>query len=626
MASRGMQAVGLFGSGFAALRQGTARPLLRKCDRSWSLLLTAWMNPSDTSLAGPVTITTPAGAPDEPGTPVRHPRSGEEQQWLQRFQRWYEPVLVFLLALATRLPHLNHVPHKDELNHLLAARALLETGTLEMAPGASPYERAWGFTYLVAGVFRLVGENLVAGRVPALLAGAALAVVIFWWVRREAGRLGGWVAGLLMIFSPVAIMLSQWIRFYTIHALLFVAACLLVFQAMSSAPQTFRTRASMLAAAVICLLLALHLQVLTLVGAAALGLWVVLVGLPAAYRRVSSPGSRLWLTAGLSLLAVTLVAAVVLSGFLDHLRGLAGYADLWALERTDDTRYYHRLLLGQYPTLWTLFPLALLIAAASRWRAALLCATVFGAAFVVHSLAAWKAERYLFYALPLFFAAWGIAVGSATPWVMQRARMALRAATRKPLPARAEGVIIALILAGVALFAAFGNPASSYAVKVMTVGDAEWRGWGGYRGNPDWVAAGNAVAADLARADVVMGSYDVTALYALNRLDYLLRRVGSTEGDVPDFHIRSKSGVPIVSTPGALQLVMTCYRSGLIFIERTHHGADWSVTPELVHHLEEHAELIPLPEEWRLFVYRWSTSDPQEAAACEALSRNSRHP
>jgi hypothetical protein len=51
---------------------------------------------------------------------------------------------VFLLALATRLPHLDHVPHKDELNHVLAARALLERGTLEIVAGAAPYDRAWG--------------------------------------------------------------------------------------------------------------------------------------------------------------------------------------------------------------------------------------------------------------------------------------------------------------------------------------------------------------------------------------------------------------------------------------------------------------------------------------------------
>jgi hypothetical protein len=115
-----------------------------------------------------------------------------------------------------------------------------------------------GFTYLVAGIFRVFGESLVTGRLPALFAGAALALALFVWVRSEVGRLGGWVATLPMIFSPLGLMLSQWVRFYTIHSLLFFVACMLVYRAASSAATPGLTRVALAAGAAVCLALALH--------------------------------------------------------------------------------------------------------------------------------------------------------------------------------------------------------------------------------------------------------------------------------------------------------------------------------------------------------------------------------
>jgi hypothetical protein len=533
-----------------------------------------------------------------------------------RLNYWYEPVLVFGLAVAARIPQLDHVPHKDELNHVLAARALLERGTLEIVAGAAPYDRAWAFTYLVAGIFRVFGESLIAARLPALIAGAILASALFLWVRSEVGRLGGWIAALLMVVSPMALVLSQWVRFYTIHALLFFLACILVYQALSSARLPRRTRGWLIAVAVMCLALALHLQVLTVIGTAGLVLWAVLVGLPEGFSRVPSRRGRWWLAGSLTALALAAIAALAVSGFLGWLRVMAGYVDLWAMDR--GPRYYHYVLYDRYPTLWALLPLALVIAAAARWKATLLCGCVFGVAIVGHSLAAWRDERYLFYVLPMFFAAWGIAVGAATPWVAERARLALRAAAGRRLPERAEKSLAAIVLVGIAIFAAIGNPATaSYPIKMMIRGDV---GSGWDRQHPDWVAAGAALAPEVAQADVILASYDVTAVYALNRLDYLLRRVGTAERDRTDFSIRGKTKVPVISTPQALEAVMSCHRTGLVFIERSHFGAPWSVTPQLARYLEANTEQVHLPVEWRLIVFRWVTPAPPVDDSCPPLS------
>jgi 4-amino-4-deoxy-L-arabinose transferase-like glycosyltransferase len=535
-----------------------------------------------------------------------------------RLTYWYEPVLVFVLAVAARIPHLDHVPHKDELNHVLAARALLERGTLEIVAGAVPYDRAWGFTYLVAGIFRVFGESLVAARMPALIAGALLASALFLWVRSEVGRLGGWIAALLMVVSPLALVLSQWVRFYTIHALLFFLACILVYQAFSSARVPLRTRGWLIAMAVACLALALHLQILTVIGIAGLGLWAVLVGLPEGFARVPSRRGRWWLAGSLTALGLVAIAALAAFGFFGWLRAMAGHVDLWAMDRVP--RYYHYLLHDRYPTLWALLPLALVIAAAARWRAALLCACVFGVAFVAHSLAAWRDERYLFYVLPMFFAAWGMAIGAATPWVADRAGLAVRTAAGRRLPVRAEKSLVVMALVAIAVFAALGNPATtSYPVKMLVRGDAGSSVWDRFRQDSDWVAAGAALAPEVAQTDVIVASYDITAVYALNRLDYLLGRFGSARGDRPDFSIKGKTAAPVVSTPQALAAVMACHRTGLVFIERTHFGAPYRVTPRLARYLEANAEKVHLPEEWRLVVFRWVTPTPPVDDSCPTL-------
>jgi hypothetical protein len=61
---------------------------------------------------------------------------------------------------------------------------------------------------------------------------------------------------------------------------------------------------------------------------------------------------------------------------------MATYTPFWAESRADHARYYHQLFLNRYGVLWTLFPLAALLAVAAHPRPALLAVCVFGVAFV----------------------------------------------------------------------------------------------------------------------------------------------------------------------------------------------------------------------------------------------------
>jgi hypothetical protein len=532
-----------------------------------------------------------------------------------------EALLVFAIAMGARLMQLDHVPHKDELNHVLAARALLENGTLEIVPGGVPYTRVWGFTYLVAGLFRMFGESLVVARLPAVVAGAALVLLLFLWVRSEAGRVGAWFAALLLAFVPVSLQLSQWVRFYTPHALLFFAGCLLVYRLLSPPLPDRRRGIGLAAAAVLCFAIALHMHKLTVIGAAGLGLWVACVAPQLIGERFPKRRERVIIAAAATGAAVLVAALLVFSGYGRTLLRLAGHAPMWAQGRVDDVRFYHRIYLDLYGPLWTLFPLAALLALAARPKAALLAVCIFGLAFTTHSLLAWKQERYLFYALPFFFALWGMALGSALPWLKVRLRGLLRAGPARMLPDRAREFVATLMLVGVAAFAAFGTPAVSYGHKMLTVPDAEWR-WGTYRGEPDWRAAAHFLGPQLADAEVVVGSHDVAAYHGLGRLDYLLRRVNSGPSVAGEMMLNDKIPVPVLSSPEALATVLSCHPRGLVIIERGHWRNPWIVTPAMVDLLEANTIPVPLPEGWRLVAYRWdSTGRVPNAEACAAYRR-----
>ena len=113
--------------------------------------------------------------------------------------------------------------HPDEYYHILAAQGLLATGEPRIAEGI--YTRVYLHTWLVAQSFALFGESLAASRVPSLLATAALVVVMFVWLRREAGNLAAWIGAGLFAISPFAVDVAQFCRFYALQALaMFVTA------------------------------------------------------------------------------------------------------------------------------------------------------------------------------------------------------------------------------------------------------------------------------------------------------------------------------------------------------------------------------------------------------------------
>ena len=145
------------------------------------------------------------------------------------------------------------------------------------------------------------------------------------------------------------------------------------------------------------------------------------------------------LALGAAVLVAAVAALAIQRGAFAHQLALFSYVDQWAAANRHNVRYYHDIFLDQYATIWTLFPLLAILALYRNGRAALFCLVPFAVVFVVHSLAAWKAERYLFSAMPMFFAVAGIGIAEGASRVRPAFEGALDwLARHSALPSRAH--------------------------------------------------------------------------------------------------------------------------------------------------------------------------------------------
>jgi 4-amino-4-deoxy-L-arabinose transferase-like glycosyltransferase len=526
------------------------------------------------------------------------------------------PLAVFAIALTIRLIGLHHTPYVDELNHVMAAHSLLARGTYELTPGGEPYTRARLFTWLVAALYRVFGESLAIARMPAVLAGAALVTVLFVWVRSVAGRAAAWIAAMLFCFEPQSMYLSQLARFYTIQTLCFFGGAILVYRVVTDRTLGTSRALRLGIGALLLFLLALHFQIITLIGIAGVLLWAIA---DRVRPRLTSAQMAL-AVGGVALIGLFALAAIARGAFASHL-ALFNYVDQWAAANRYNVRYYHDVFLDQYATIWTIFPLLVILAIYLNGRAASFCLVPFVVAFVVHSLAAWKAERYLFSVMPMFFAVVGMGVAEGARRVRPAFEGVVEWAAGVSLTPRARALGTTVLFAVVALFAAFSNGATSYALKMMLVKDADWQLAVLYRGQPDWDAAKAVLVPQVDSSAVVVSTSELKSLYYLNRADVLLSvdYLGDPRHPGPEFTLFRKLARPVVSTTQSLDQLRACYSTGLVLAEHGQWRTPWSVKSGVADYIETTLDPVHLAPSTRLLAYRWRTSIPDSTADCARI-------
>ena len=526
--------------------------------------------------------------------------------------------LLCALAMVVRLVHIDFAPDVDEMNDLLAARSLIAHGA-PLLDGIHPYTRARLFTYLVAGFMRLFGETLVVARLPSVLAGVALVALVYWWVRAMAGRWAGGIAALLLAVSPDAIFHSQLVRFYELHALLFFVGAVAVYRLTETPLERSQVLAPAMVAA-FALLLALHLQILTAVGLAGLGVWAMITVGPRLIDRLAAHRHRVWIGGAVVVSVAALALLLVRSGAVSSAIRLFNYSDAWAADSRHNVRFYHWVLLEDYPTFWTLFPVIVLLAAARRARAAAFCAVIFGVAFVFHSLAAWKHMRYLQYAMPFYFALVGMGVAEVLPALHRRMQRVQRMLPRPFASRRWRSLLAAGGIAVTALFLFAGNSAFPMMLRMLAPSGSDADPVLAYR-KSDWRPVALRLRALSDSAAVLVSSSDLKALYYLGRLDVILYRdhLYSDQGWAPEFGEFDKLGRPVISTPASVERLVSCYPTGLVIVEDGAWHAPWGVPTATAEYLETSLVRVPMPPQSRLKVFRWRTPAAKLTAPCSIV-------
>ncbi|MEM6552996.1 MAG: glycosyltransferase family 39 protein [Planctomycetota bacterium] len=528
-------------------------------------------------------------------------------------------VLVAVAAVA-RLGYPVEGGHFDEYYHLLAARGVLAGDGLAIGDSGY-YPRAAMFTYTVAASTAVFGDSEWAGRLPSVLCGIGIVLLLGLWAWRQAGPRAGWATGLIAAGLPVLIQLSTICRFYTMHVLLVLIASWAVYRVMDTRFGIGWKRIGglgLLAAG--CLALAYPLQKTTLVVGVILAGWVVATWL----RRGVSPmwvGRRrgyLMLAAGACVLGVLVLAAAWQTGVLAEQWTKYRAAAVWSQGKADDFKWYHRWMLERYGVLYLGLPLLVVAGMGRNFRLVAFALWIFVGGMLAQSLGGMKAERYLSYALPFLVLIWGIGLAELLPQVVRLADWVVRRLTGRasgqgtvgwlPRVAATAGIVL------VVLAPLFYN---TYALRMLPrMYDRNPATTHPYV-EPIWrnVLEEVRVAKAGAGEDAVLVTPSgVKAMYHLGRLDYTLSKTqleGFTEGGVDP-----RLGRPTISTAESLETVMARYPSGLVLAEHTDWRTEYALTPEVADLIESKMERVELSDpEFLLFRWGGDRRDDEQGGA-----------
>lgn len=527
---------------------------------------------------------------------------------------WLEAIALCALAVAVRLPHLDHPPIYDELYHVLTGRSWSTEGTLRIADGE--YRRSWMFSALTGWMFSVFGESLAVARVVPLMAGAGLVVALFVWTRSVAGRRAAWIAGLFLCLSPHAIALSQFIRFYTLHALAFFVGAISIYFLVHRSGRPGIGTAAWAVSAVLSLSFAVHLQITTAIGLAGLFGWAVLVLGPKGLGAMRDNPALRWGAAAIAVGGVLLVALAFHSGTMARLWKLYNEQALWA--QGTGFRYYHWLFADRYPTLWGLLPLATLLAFVRRPGPTLFCACILIVALSLHSFGGMKAGRYVFYTMPFLFVIWGVALAELVPVIGQLLREATARAARFGLPPRMGTLLPGMAVLATGLFLVGSNRAFVESYRILRYGPIDLHP--GY--SVDWAAASEVLKPIADRSDVVITTNALAAIYYLGDYDFDMNASHLLEADPlrREFTVDHETGRPVISTGRSLERIIGCHGSGLFVTDRWRwHNARTGIGAQEARFLSDHAVAVELPREWNVLAFTWTHSPATPIPACPAV-------
>lgn len=487
-------------------------------------------------------------------------------------------VVAFAAAVLTRIGMIDHPLIYDELYQYLPAVSWQESRTFAVLDGI--YDRAARFTQLIALSFGIVGEQsaFAARLIPAVIPGALLVSLVVAWSYHVSGAVTALIAFIFLLFWPNGIEVSQYIRFYSVQGVLFVAGALLVYSALADL-RSLAWQLVAMAIAAVFFLIALDLQMHTALGVGAIGLWVFLVFVPGWLRTYP----RLWWLVGTGSVAV---AGVLLSGvFSEEIRWLWITYNWEPWPPVNDTTFYHRDFRDNYPTFWPLFPVIAIIALRANFLPASFCLTLFATTFVLQSFGGLKNIRYLYSTMPFFFVLWGIGLQALLPALWRFLKDGAAEAMSFLVPASLKKPFAWLLLTLAVGFLVFANPAIIRSTKLMLgkdenmlLGKTRWQWVDAQTLLAPWITANAFIVTDEEmRAVEWLGDFDLA--YNKPRFSEFQYRRGT---ETPSFSIDRRTGRPLIGEFPDFKLAVLCKPVGVFVTNQPGVGS-----PNIIRLLQE---------------------------------------
>jgi 4-amino-4-deoxy-L-arabinose transferase-like glycosyltransferase len=339
-----------------------------------------------------------------------------------RIFAWGAPLAVVALGLVLRLAGLADLGLGfDELQHIYAARAVLESGE-PVLPSGWVYDRALLFTQMVAASMATFGDSAFAARLPSVGFGTATILLVFVAGRTFFGAGTGLLAAFLIATLPFELVWARTARMYAVYQFFSVLAGYAFYRGFepeesARGPLTRaveRLRVGRLSTlngqlglewllvSLLALVTALQLHSLTgLLGLAVLaygGFLAILV----AFRDGPAAGLRSKYFV-LSLIGVVTIAlAAVTPGLGDEIVRQLQFRPDWVGDARAEPTFYLRMLhSGTFVPMGFFFLLGLVLVVTRADRAALFVAILAGVPLAFHSLLArTQSPRYVYDCFP----------------------------------------------------------------------------------------------------------------------------------------------------------------------------------------------------------------------------------
>ena len=504
---------------------------------------------------------------------------------------WLAPLIFFLGASLLYSLNLYRVPHADELYHILAARGILETGAPRIEQGT--YERVYLFTLLLSKLFSQFGESLAVARTPSLLAIAAVASLLFIWLRRTASLTAATIGTSLFALSPFATDIALFTRFYGIQTLAFFVAAMLIYHATECG---LKKSIFYLFLATLFLLIATYLQVNTLIGIAALGLWYIMHTIKPYLSPFNTRALKIFLC--LTFLALFAATIAYRSGLLENIWVMYRTVPFFNQVHANQFWYYYAEYLKNYPTLWPIVVIVSLSGATLHPKPVVFASVVFGTSFLLSSFGASKSLRYVIYIQPFIFILFGIGLASiAKPLLGWIKGLSDDLAEILPLNNKLSAVGATAIIFGAILFLVVSNPGFARTAAILS----------NFPPRANWMAAHDKIELSFRRVEIIVTQAELEMLYYYGQYDVLYSpsRLGENPG-AEDFDADFRTGKPIVASYKAMTRIFDCYQTGVFVTTAGRWRHPSYMQNDVANLIETNATPIALPESSQIMAFEWT--------------------